>query len=155
MTTWDAPDPEIRRFVADGRAAAIDDLCDWLRIPSISADPEFADEVARSAHWLAQRLLAAGFPSVEIWPTAGLPAVFAEWPSGDRDAPTVVLYGHHDVQPVDPIELWESAPFEPFVGTAAHGQELVGRGAIDDKGNLYLWGEGSMRKLSFPDEYDR
>jgi acetylornithine deacetylase/succinyl-diaminopimelate desuccinylase-like protein len=131
-------DLAVRAFVAARRQDFIAELSDWLRIPSISADPAYADEVSRSADWLAQRLVAAGFPTVEIWPTAGLPAVFAEWPSGDPDAPTVVVYGHHDVQPADPIELWETTPFEPLVRPTAYGEELVGRGAIDDKGQVYF-----------------
>src|SRR6267154_80392 len=57
----------------------------------------------------------AGFPTVEIWPTDGLPAVYAEWPSGDADAPTVLVYGHHDVQPVDPLQLWHTDPFDPTI----------------------------------------
>ncbi|MDP9101482.1 MAG: dipeptidase [Actinomycetota bacterium] len=116
-----------------------DDLIDgpdglkvWLRIPSISASPEHHDEVRRSADWLAQRLRTAGFPVVEVWETPGLPAVFAEWPASEPDAPVVVLYGHHDVQPVDPLELWNTPPFEPTVV----GDELFGRGAIDDKGQV-------------------
>jgi acetylornithine deacetylase/succinyl-diaminopimelate desuccinylase-like protein len=139
VTTPDlTPDPAVRAFVAERRAEFVAELSDWLRIPSISADPEHAGEVARSADWLAQRLLRAGFPSVEIWPTEGLPAVYAEWPSDDPAAPTVVLYGHHDVQPVDPVELWETAPFEPLVRSTAYGEELVGRGAIDDKGQVFF-----------------
>ncbi len=98
-----SPDPAVRAYVAERREEFVAELSDWLRIASISADPEQADEVSRSADWLAQRLLRAGFPSVEIWPTPGLPAVYAEWPSEDPDAPTVVVYGHHDVQPVDPV----------------------------------------------------
>ena len=105
----DAFDPAVRTFVAGHRQQLVDELSEWLRIPSISADPSYADDVSRSADWLAQRLLRAGFPTVEIWPTAGLPAVYAEWPSADADAPTVLVYGHHDVQPVDPVELWETA----------------------------------------------
>ena len=139
MTTPDlAPDPAVRAYVTERRAEFVAELSDWLRIPSISADPEHAGEVSRSADWLAQRLLAAGFPSVEIWPTEGLPAVYAEWPSDDPSAPTVVLYGHHDVQPVDPVELWETAPFEPLVRATAYGDELVGRGAVDDKGQVFF-----------------
>jgi acetylornithine deacetylase/succinyl-diaminopimelate desuccinylase-like protein len=130
------PDPVIRAYVTQHRVAFLDDLLEWLRIPSISADPEYIGEVSRSADWLVQALLRAGFPSVEVWGTAGLPAVFAEWPSAEPDAPTVVLYGHHDVQPVDPIDLWDSAPFEPHLRPTAFGQELVGRGAIDDKGQV-------------------
>ena len=139
MTTPDlAPDPAVRAYVTERRAEFVAELGDWLRIPSISADPEHAGEVSRSADWLAQRLLRAGFPNVEIWPTEGLPAVYAEWPSDDPAAPTVVLYGHHDVQPVDPVELWETAPFEPLVRATAYGEELVGRGAIDDKGQVFF-----------------
>ena len=71
-------------------------------------------------------------PTVEIWPTAGLPTVFAEWPSDDADAPVVLVYGHHDVQPVDPLELWHTDPFDPTVD----GDVLRARGASDDKGQL-------------------
>ena len=133
-----APDPAIRAYVAQHRQQLSEELSEWLRIPSLSADPDYVDEVARSADWLAQRLLRAGFPTVEIWSTPGLPSVYAEWPSDDADAPTVVLYGHHDVQPVDPIELWETSPFDPLVRSTEHGEELVGRGAIDDKGQVYF-----------------
>jgi acetylornithine deacetylase/succinyl-diaminopimelate desuccinylase-like protein len=82
------------------------DLDAWLRIPSISADPAHAADVAASAEWLAEALRRTGFPTVEIWPTAGAPAVYAEWPSADAGAPVALVYGHHDVQPVDPLELW-------------------------------------------------
>ena len=112
------------------------DLDAWLRIPSISASPDHAGDVRSSAEWLVKRLKDVGFPTVELWETGpdgeGLPAVFAEWPSADEDAPVVVLYGHHDVQPVDPIELWRTPPFEPTIV----GDELFARGAIDDKGQV-------------------
>jgi len=112
------------------------DLDAWLRIPSISADPARAGDVRASAEWLAQALRRTGFPTVEIWETPGAPAVFAEWPSADPDAPVALVYGHHDVQPVDPLELWEHPPFEPTVVETAAGPELHARGAIDDKGNV-------------------
>src|SRR3954465_6356 len=112
------------------------DLDAWLRLPSISADPAHAPHVADSAAWLAEALRRTGFPTVEIWPTAGAPAVFAEWPSADADAPVALVYGHHDVQPVDPIELWTHPPFEPTVVEGPDGPELHARGAIDDKGNV-------------------
>ncbi|HEX2073795.1 MAG TPA: M20/M25/M40 family metallo-hydrolase [Geodermatophilus sp.] len=112
------------------------DLDAWLRIPSISADPVHAPSVAASAEWLAEALRRTGFPTVEVWPTPGAPAVFAEWPSADRDAPVALVYGHHDVQPVDPVELWSTPPFEPTVVEGPDGPELHGRGAIDDKGNV-------------------
>jgi acetylornithine deacetylase/succinyl-diaminopimelate desuccinylase-like protein len=112
------------------------DVDAWLRIPSISADPAHAPDVADSAAWLAEALRRVGFPTVEIWPTPGAPAVFAEWPSADAEAPVALVYGHHDVQPVDPLELWEHPPFEPTVVEGPDGPELHARGAIDDKGNV-------------------
>ena len=112
------------------------DLDAWLRIPSISADPAHAEDVAASAAWLAEALRRTGFPTVEVWPTAGAPAVFAEWRSADPGAPTALVYGHHDVQPVDPLELWDSPPFEPTRVETDLGTELHARGAIDDKGNV-------------------
>jgi acetylornithine deacetylase/succinyl-diaminopimelate desuccinylase-like protein len=103
-----------------------------MRIPSVSADPACADDVRASAEWLAAAFRTIGFPVVEVWETAGAPAVFAEWPAEDPGAPAVVVYGHHDVQPVDPVELWDTAPFEPEL----RGDELFGRGGADDKGQV-------------------
>jgi acetylornithine deacetylase/succinyl-diaminopimelate desuccinylase-like protein len=125
-----------RTFVLDHLADLHADLDAWLRIPSISADPAHAPDVADSAAWLAEALRRTGFPTVEIWPTAGAPAVFAEWPSADAGAPVALVYGHHDVQPVDPPELWVHPPFEPTVIEGPDGPELHARGAIDDKGNV-------------------
>ena len=127
-----------RDFVSDHFDELRADLEAWLRIPSISADPAHAPDVARSAEWLAEALRRTGFPTVEIWPTPGAPAVFAEWPSADPGAPVALVYGHHDVQPVDPPELWVHPPFEPTVVEGADGPELHARGAIDDKGNVVL-----------------
>ena len=114
------------------------DLDAWLRIPSISADPASAPHVAASAQWLADALHRTGFPVVEVWETAGAPAVYAEWPSSDDGAPVALVYGHHDVQPVDPLELWEHPPFEPARVEGPDGPELHARGAIDDKGNVAM-----------------
>jgi acetylornithine deacetylase/succinyl-diaminopimelate desuccinylase-like protein len=127
-----------RDFVRDHLDDLHADLDAWLRIPSISADPAHAPDVAASAAWLADALRRTGFPTVEIWPTPGAPAVYAEWPSDDVGAPVALVYGHHDVQPVDPPELWEHPPFEPTVVDGPDGPELHARGAIDDKGNVAL-----------------
>src|SRR4051794_23533410 len=98
--------------VAARAEAFVEDLQAWLRIPSISADPGHYGDVARSAAWLAERLRDEGWPQVEVWDdTAALPAVWASWPSADPDAPTVLIYGHHDVQPADLSDGWS---FEPF-----------------------------------------
>ncbi len=105
-------------------------LCDWLRIPSISAHPDRAGDVRRSADFTAAMLAAAGLEHVEVLETAGLPSVYADHLHAGPDAPTVLVYGHHDVQPVDPLEEWASPPFEPVLVNG----ELRGRGAIDDKG---------------------
>ncbi|MEN3357261.1 MAG: hypothetical protein V7637_1243, partial [Mycobacteriales bacterium] len=121
-----------RRYVEDHVDQLHADLDAWLRIPSISADPARAGDVRRSAEWLAAAFTRTGFPTVEIWETGGAPAVFAEWPADDPRAPAAVVYGHHDVQPVDPEELWQTPPFEPTV----RGDELYARGAADDKGQL-------------------
>ncbi|BEP15926.1 dipeptidase [Acidothermaceae bacterium B102] len=124
---------DVRAFVADHRDDLLSDLDAFLRIDGISAVPAQHPEVARSARWLAQAFTDTGFTTAEVWaPEAGLPAVFAEWRSADDDAPTVLVYGHHDVQPVDPIELWTAPPFEPTLD----GDVLRARGASDDKGQL-------------------
>jgi acetylornithine deacetylase/succinyl-diaminopimelate desuccinylase-like protein len=132
------PDGAVEQFLAANRDELLAELCEWLRIPSISADPERAADVRRSAEWLAAAFTRAGFPTVEVWETAGLPAVFAEWSAADAAAPAVVVYGHHDVQPVDPEELWLRPAFEPQLV----GDELFGRGTADDKGQVafHLWG---------------
>lgn len=108
------------------------DLRTWLAIPSISGDPAAAADVDRSAWWLGGALLDTGFPTVEVWETPGLPAVFAEWPSADPDAPTVLVYGHHDVQPAALADGWSTPPFEP----TDVGDRLYARGAADDKGQV-------------------
>ncbi|CAM5453886.1 Dipeptidase OS=Streptomyces tendae OX=1932 GN=GUR47_14925 PE=4 SV=1 [Streptomyces tendae] len=100
----------VRTYIEQHRAAFLDDLVDWLRIPSVSAQPDHASDVRRSADWLAAKLKETGFPTAEVWPTPGAPAVFAEWPSGDPQAPTVLVYGHHDVQPAAREDGWHSDP---------------------------------------------
>ncbi|MBB1253587.1 dipeptidase [Streptomyces sp. OF3] len=130
----DTPDNAVRDFVTDGREPFLDELREWLRIPSVSADPERADDVRRSARWLAEGLRRTGFPTVEVWETDGLPAVYAHWPAEDPDAPTVLVYGHHDVQPADRADGWHSEPFEP----AERDGRLYARGAADDKGQVWF-----------------
>jgi acetylornithine deacetylase/succinyl-diaminopimelate desuccinylase-like protein len=116
-------------------------LTDWLRIPSISADPDRAGDVVASAEFCAGLLREAGMASVEILatgtaeaPGSGRPAVYAEWLEAGPGAPTILIYGHHDVQPVDPLAEWTSPPFEPVVV----GGELLARGSADDKGQVLM-----------------
>ncbi|MEU4149775.1 dipeptidase [Streptomyces sp. NPDC026659] len=128
------PDSAVHAYIERHRAAFLDDLAAWLRIPSVSAQPERADDVRRSADWLAAALKETGFPVAEVWPTPGAPAVYAEWPSDDPDAPTVLVYGHHDVQPAAREDGWDSDPFEPVVRDG----RLYARGAADDKGQVFF-----------------
>jgi acetylornithine deacetylase/succinyl-diaminopimelate desuccinylase-like protein len=125
---------DARAYVESHAREFIDDLKQWLTIPSISADPRHRDDVRRSAEWLAAHLRTIGFPVAEVWETSpdGLPAVFAEWPAADPRAQKVLVYGHHDVQPVEPLEEWDSPPFEP----AERDGLLLARGASDDKGQV-------------------
>ncbi|HEY5352497.1 MAG TPA: dipeptidase [Streptosporangiaceae bacterium] len=130
---------DVREYIDSNAREFFDQLKAWLAIPSISADPGHQGDVRSSAQWLADHLTATGFPTVEIWDTGtatspGRPAVFAHWPAGDPAAPTVLVYGHHDVQPVEPLDEWHSPPFEP----AERDGLLLGRGASDDKGQVLL-----------------
>jgi len=119
------------------RPAQLDRLCDWLRIPSISTDPKYADDVRRAAEWARERLVEIGVDAV-LRETGtdqkrGHPIVFAEHQgSSDYKGPHVLFYGHYDVQPVDPLDLWQSPPFEPVVMQ----DKVVARGACDDKGQV-------------------
>ncbi|MGY1437838.1 dipeptidase [Streptomyces reniochalinae] len=143
-TTPAPPDNAVRAFIDDQRAAFLADLSAWLRIPSVSADPGRADDVRRSADWLAAALRATGFPVAEVWETDGAPAVFAEWPAADPAAPTVLVYGHHDVQPADVADGWHSEPFEP----QERQGRLYGRGAADDKGQVFFHALGVRAHLA-------
>lgn len=106
-------------------------LVEWLRIPAISADPDHTDDVRASARWCADLMAAIGLEHVQLLETAGHPSVYGDWLHAEG-APTVLVYGHHDVQPVDPVADWVSPPFEP---TVRDGQ-LFARGAVDDKGQV-------------------
>jgi acetylornithine deacetylase/succinyl-diaminopimelate desuccinylase-like protein len=110
-----------------------EELFDFLRIPSISARSEHAADTRAAAEWLADRMREAGL-DVSVHDTAGHPIVLGEYRDAEDGAPTVVIYGHYDVQPVEPLELWTSPPFEP----AVRDGRMYARGSVDDKGQLYL-----------------
>jgi acetylornithine deacetylase/succinyl-diaminopimelate desuccinylase-like protein len=110
---------------------------DWLRIPSISANPAHAADCVTAAEFAARELAAMGF-STEILPTKGHPVLLAHH-AGPGGAPHLLYYGHYDVQPADPLELWTSPPFEPQVVDGPHGKRVVARGAVDDKGQVSTW----------------
>ena len=109
------------------------ELDEFLRIPSVSARSEHNADTARCADWLATQIRKVGMDA-SVHPTAGHPIVLGEWRKAGSDAPTVLVYGHYDVQPVEPLELWTSPPFEPTVRDG----RLYARGSVDDKGQLYI-----------------
>jgi len=109
------------------------ELKEFLSIPSVSTQSEHRPDIQRAAEWLREGLLAVGFPRADVMPTSGHPVVYAEWLTAGPEVPTVLVYGHYDVQPPDPLELWDTPPFEPTVV----GDDLFARGASDDKGQLY------------------
>jgi acetylornithine deacetylase/succinyl-diaminopimelate desuccinylase-like protein len=111
----------------------LSELLDFLRIPSVSALPAHAADVQRAAEWVAARVAAAGLENTRILPTGGHPVVYADWLHAPGK-PTVLIYGHFDVQPVDPVDLWTHPPFEPHV----EGGRVYARGASDDKGNMLV-----------------
>jgi len=127
-------DSTLATYLHKNRQRHLDEVCDWLRIPSISTLPEHKADIQQAAQWLAARLTAAGMENVEVIATERYPLVYADWLHAGEDAPTVLIYGHYDVQPVDPVTLWQTPPFEPTV----RGEGLYARGASDDKGQTYV-----------------
>lgn len=123
------------------RQGALDRLFELLRFRSISTDPAFKGEVATTADWLAAHLRELGFDA-SVRPTAGHPVVVAKAKAARSDAPRVLFYGHYDVQPVDPLDLWEADPFTPTLKDIAPGRsQIFARGASDDKGQLMTFVE--------------
>jgi len=121
-------------YAAQHRERHLAELFDFLRLPSISTDPAYAAPTAAAATWLAERMAEAGLENVRVIPTERHPLVYADWLHAGPDAPTVLIYGHYDVQPVDPLTLWDTPPFEPQV----RDDYVYARGAADDKGQLYI-----------------
>ncbi|WP_162053673.1 dipeptidase [Pontibacter pamirensis] len=123
----------MNKYINDNKDRFINELLDMLRIPSVSADLKFKEDVLRTAEFVKQRLAEAGADHVELYETAGNPVVYGE-KIVDPSLPTVVVYGHYDVQPADPYELWNSPPFEPVIKDG----KIYARGACDDKGQMYM-----------------
>jgi acetylornithine deacetylase/succinyl-diaminopimelate desuccinylase-like protein len=126
MTSW-------QTYLNAHREEYLEDLIEFLRIPSISSLSAYAPDVERAAAWVADRLRRAGMEDVAILPTAGHPVVYGEWLHAPGK-PTILIYGHFDTQPVDPVALWSSPPFEPVIRDG----RVYARGASDDKGNMLV-----------------
>jgi acetylornithine deacetylase/succinyl-diaminopimelate desuccinylase-like protein len=112
----------------------VEELKDFLRIPSISTNPENKGDVRNCAEYVRERLNEIGLQNVKIYETDLHPIVYGEWLNAGPDKPTILIYGHYDVQPVDPIELWTDPPFEPVI----RGENIFARGAADDKGQVFI-----------------
>ncbi len=126
MSNWES-------YLEENKRRFLEELLDFIRIPSISALPEHADDVQQAAEWVAKRLESAGVENVEILPTGGHAVVYGDWLHAPNK-PTILIYGHFDTQPADPFELWTNPPFEP---TIREGR-IYARGASDDKGNMLV-----------------
>ena len=138
---------QVLQNLQDTESQGVQRLCDWLRIASISADPQYSAECKEAAQWAADRLSEAGLDA-KVLPTGsdakpGHPCVLAKTPNADTGTgPHVLFYGHYDVQPPDPLDLWESGPFEPLVKPAddkVQAEHIVARGASDDKGQVAMF----------------
>lgn len=120
-------------YLRENKQQHLDELLELLKIPSVSADSKFKDDVFEAAEYIKGKLEEAGVDSAEICPTDGFPIVFGE-KIIDPSKPTVLVYGHYDVQPADPYDLWTSPPFEPEI----RDEKIYARGSCDDKGQLYM-----------------
>ncbi len=121
------------QYLQDNKDRFLDELLELLRIPSVSADSKHREDVRNAALYIQQKLSEAGVDQVQLYETGGHPIVYGE-KIMDKDLPTVLVYGHYDVQPPDPYELWESPPFEPVI----KDEKIYARGSSDDKGQMYM-----------------
>ncbi len=128
-----------QNFIQENKERFLSELIDLLKLPSVSADPKFSKDVHKTAESIAEHLNKIGMDTVEICQTAGYPIVYGE-KIINQDFPTVLVYGHYDVQPADPIDLWTSPAFEPVIKTTAIHPEgaIFARGACDDKGQMFM-----------------
>lgn len=120
-------------YFAKNRERHLEELFEFLRIPSISSLSEHKEDIKTAANWLADRLRKLNIENVSVDETAGHPVVYGEWLHAEGK-PTILLYGHYDVQPVDPLHLWDSEPFNPEI----RDNKLYARGASDDKGQVFM-----------------
>ncbi len=124
---------QLESYISEHEGRFLEELKGWLRIPSISTLPEHKGDIQRAAAYAVEQLKRMGFEQAQVIATQGHPLVYGEWLKAPGQ-PTLLIYGHYDVQPVDPVELWESPPFEPTI----RGDNLYARGAADDKGQTML-----------------
>ncbi len=124
---------QLSELVSNNQTKNVEELKELLRIPSISSLSEHKEDIQKAASWISNKLKNIGMEHVEIIQTKGHPIIYADW-IHQENAPTVLVYGHYDVQPVDPVDLWETPPFEPTI----RDEKIFARGATDDKGQMFL-----------------
>lgn len=129
---------EVYTYLQEAQARQLAELSEWLRIPSISTIASHKADLAQAAAWLESQMRAAGLENVRQIETGGNPMLYGDWLHAGDDQPTVLIYGHYDVQPVDPLEQWVTPPFEPTVRTGELGDDIFARGASDDKGQTFI-----------------
>jgi len=124
----------IIKYIESNKERYLEELIDFLRIPSISNEEANKGDIRKAASWLESHLNGIGLENVKVFETEGHPIVYGDWLKAGDNVPTVLVYGHYDVQPVDPLELWTSPPFEPVV----KGNKIYARGSADDKGQIFI-----------------
>ena len=124
---------DLKVYFEEHREKHLNEMKELLSIPSVSALSEHKQDMVKAAEWVANALREAGLTKVDIMPTKGHPVVYGEWLQAPSK-PTVLIYGHYDVQPVDPLNLWQTPPFEPDI----RDNKIYARGATDDKGQVFM-----------------
>ncbi len=127
MTAWE-------NHLNAHKAENLADLLEFIRIPSVSASADYLDDVAAAGRWVVDRLVKAGAENTKLMPAGGHPVVYGDWLHAGADKPTILIYGHFDVQPAEPFDLWDTPPFEPELRDG----RIYGRGASDDKGGMLI-----------------
>lgn len=125
---------KLLNFIDSNNPRYLEELTKFLSFPSISTNPENKNDVLACAEYLKEHLVSIGLENIKIYPTDGHPVVYADWLNAGKDKPTVLIYGHYDVQPVDPLNLWTTPPFEASI----RGENIYARGSADDKGQVFI-----------------
>ena len=126
-----SPDAALE-YAQNHRERFLNELKEFVRIPSVSTDPAAKNDMQKAADWVAHQLLTLGMQNVRVYPTDGHPVVYGEYMSAGDNKPTILMYGHYDVQPAEPLELWKTPAFAPTIV----GENMFGRGASDMKGQV-------------------
>lgn len=125
---------DYKEYIDSNKERFLEELKEFLKIASVSTDPKNKNDILECANFVEQKMIDAGLENVKVYETKGHPLVYGDWLHAGEDKPTILIYGHYDVQPVDPIELWTNPPFEPTL----IGNKIYARGASDDKGQVYI-----------------